>query len=85
MEAEFEAERIREEEREAERLAQRQKLQEEQLKERQQKVCGGTMIFNKIFLFNKQYKITQYRRGHLKVPKCGQCCSQISEFYSSFS
>lgn len=49
MEAEFEAERIREEEREAERLAQRQKLQEEQLKERQQKVCGGTMMFIKIF------------------------------------
>ena len=57
MEAEFEAERIREEEREAERLAQRQKLQEEQLKERQQKVCGSTMIFDKFFLINKHYKI----------------------------
>ena len=49
MEAEFEAERIREEEREAERLAQRQKLQEEQLKERQQKVFGNTIMFIKFF------------------------------------
>ena len=27
----------------------------------------------------------QDRRGHLKAPKFGQCCCQISEFYSSFS
>ena len=28
---------------------------------------------------------TQDRRWHLKAPKFGQCCSQISGFYSSFS
>ena len=28
---------------------------------------------------------SQDRRGHLKAPKFGQYCSQISEFYSSFS
>ena len=28
---------------------------------------------------------TQDRRGHLKAPKFGQCCCQITEFYSSFS
>ena len=30
------------------------------------------------------YWWTQDRRGHLKALKFGQCCSQISEFYSSF-
>ena len=38
MEEEFEAERKKEEQREAERLAERQKIQEQQLKERQEKV-----------------------------------------------
>ena len=28
-------------------------------------------------------RLVQDRRGHLKAPKFGRCCSQISEFYSS--
>ena len=32
-----------------------------------------------------QLALTQDRRGHMKPPKFGQCCSQISEFISSFS
>ena len=43
--------------------------------------CGS-----QYFAYKSKISIwTQDRRGHLKAPTFGQCCSQISEFYSSFS
>ena len=49
--------------------------------------CRQPNRLHNIWAISRVQKVSyaQDRRGHLRASKVGQCCSQISEFYRSFS